>query len=489
MASIAQDRQGNMMLGFSTSNGTAPNYPSIAYTGRLVGDPLGQMPQGEAVMTVGTGSQTGTAGRWGDYSMMGIDPVDDCTFWYTNEYLTTTGGAPWRTRIGYMKFPNCSGGTPTPTATGPQPTATNTPAPPSPTPTACGSPAQWTAGPNFPSTMVRAWGAWFPPNNRFYSMGGRMSDAVGSDLLNPHEYNPATNAWTVKAAAFPDGDVNNMVGGVLNGPSGWRIYTVGGSAAGGTTATARVMVYDPVADTLTELTTDPWTGNAAGDTLPGGAAVHNNRLYVFGGFQINIGMTNTIWEFNPMAAAGARWTQKTATLPEALGYIPATTIGNFIYTAGGSAWDGTTIADTDFSYRYDPVADTLTTITSIPRFTAETRALTVDGTMWVLGGGRDAPNPSNEVNVYDPATNSWSLGPSFNLARRNFAADIDPASGEIYIAGGYAPTTATDSMEIYTPEVPCATATPTVAPATATATAAPSWQLYLPAIFLNADTP
>ena len=56
-------------------------------------------------MQAGTGSQTGSAGRWGDYSAMEMDPVDDCTFWFTNEYLTTTGGAPWRTRIGSFQLP------------------------------------------------------------------------------------------------------------------------------------------------------------------------------------------------------------------------------------------------------------------------------------------------------------------------------------------------------------------------------------------------
>jgi hypothetical protein len=378
-----------------------------------------------------------------------------------------------------------------------------TPGPtPTPTATACGAPAQWTAGPNFPVNVIRAWGAWFPPNSRFYTLGGRTSDAAGSDIRTPYEYDPVANTWTQKTATFPDGQVNNMVGGVLNGPSGWRVYVVGGSAAAATTATARVMVYDPVADTLTELTTDPWPGNAAGDTLPGGGAVYNNRLYVLGGFIISPGaMLNTIWEFNPNGAAGSRWTLKTGTLGTELGYIPATTIGNYIYTAGGSEWDGTTLIDSDASYRYDPVTDMVTPIASIPRMTAETKAVTVGSTMWVLGGGRVAPNPSNEVDIYNPATNSWSVGLPFATARRNFPADVDPATGRVYLVGGYAPTTATNSMQIYIPAVPCATETPTPAPptntptvtntpaATATATSAPSWELYLPAIFLNADTP
>jgi hypothetical protein len=42
--------------------------------------------------------------------MLGIDPVDDCTFWYTNEYYTTTSSSSWRTRIGSFAFPSCSAG-------------------------------------------------------------------------------------------------------------------------------------------------------------------------------------------------------------------------------------------------------------------------------------------------------------------------------------------------------------------------------------------
>ena len=107
MGAAAMDKSGDLAIGHSIGNGTAPNYPSIAYAGRLVNDPPNELSQGEAVLHMGTGSQTGTAMRWGDYSMMGIDPTDDCTFWYTHEYLQTTGANPWRSRIGSFKFPTC----------------------------------------------------------------------------------------------------------------------------------------------------------------------------------------------------------------------------------------------------------------------------------------------------------------------------------------------------------------------------------------------
>jgi hypothetical protein len=104
MGSIAMDKQGNIALGYSASSGSVT--PSIRYTGRLTTDPLGTM-QTENVIQAGAGSQTGSLHRWGDYSAMTVDPVDDCTFWYTNEYLKASGSFNWSTRIASFKFPGC----------------------------------------------------------------------------------------------------------------------------------------------------------------------------------------------------------------------------------------------------------------------------------------------------------------------------------------------------------------------------------------------
>jgi hypothetical protein len=105
MGSIASDKQGNIALGYSASSGSVS--PSIRYTGRLVTDALGSM-QTENIIQAGGGSQTGSLHRWGDYSAMTVDPVDDCTFWYTTEYLKASGTFNWSTRIASFKFPGCS---------------------------------------------------------------------------------------------------------------------------------------------------------------------------------------------------------------------------------------------------------------------------------------------------------------------------------------------------------------------------------------------
>jgi hypothetical protein len=109
MGSAAIDRYGDIAIGYSVSG---PNlYPAIRYTGRVPGDPPGTM-EAEASLIEGLGSQDASNGRWGDYSAMRIDPVDDCTFWYTNQYQPANGSFNWNTRIGSFRFPGC---TPPPT--------------------------------------------------------------------------------------------------------------------------------------------------------------------------------------------------------------------------------------------------------------------------------------------------------------------------------------------------------------------------------------
>jgi hypothetical protein len=110
MGSAAQDHQGNLAIGYSVSSLTT--FPSIRYAGRLATDPPNGLFQGEATLVAGTGVQLSTDNRWGSYSRMAIDPVDDCTFWYTNEYYSAasqaTNPAGWLTHIGNFKFAECT---------------------------------------------------------------------------------------------------------------------------------------------------------------------------------------------------------------------------------------------------------------------------------------------------------------------------------------------------------------------------------------------
>jgi N-acetylneuraminic acid mutarotase len=393
-------------------------------------------------------------------------------------YFVENGG-PTGTNSNYIGIDTfqftgpCGGGSPTPPAT----------ATPSASPSC--APA-WTAGAVFPAVgVVRAPGNYFPANGRFYSIGGRSADAAGADFANPFEYNPGTNTWTQKPSTIPDNKVNNMACGVMNVGGTDQIYCVGGSTSQVVGTVGRVFSYNPATDTFTTLpAADDWPGSQSGGFLPGGFAVAGNKLYIIGSFNANAAppvVTNQVWQFDPNAASGSRWLART-NYPVARAYVPAATIGGIIYTAGGSNLDaGGLLIDTNDSFKYDPVSGIWTPITNIPRATGETRAVVMNGQMWVLGGGRVAPNPSNEVDVYDPVANSWSLQLPFTTARRNFPADSDGTS-RVFLVGGYdsSGTTPLNTMEIFSAGGgACVSPTPTIPPspsptATVSATVPPS---------------
>jgi hypothetical protein len=105
MGSAAMDKVGNIAVGYSVSS--SGMFPSIRFTGRAPGDPLGTLNLTETPVMNGGGSQLATLNRWGDYSNLSVDPVDDCTMWYTTEYLKTNGTFNWSTRIANFKLAGC----------------------------------------------------------------------------------------------------------------------------------------------------------------------------------------------------------------------------------------------------------------------------------------------------------------------------------------------------------------------------------------------
>ncbi len=115
LGSLGVDSSGDMALCYSTSNATAPNFPSIQCAGRLATDPLSQLPQGETEYVSGDGSQVYDCGdnicyRWGDYSSTTIDPIDDCTFWHTNMFYPdqmSGSSGNYYTQIVAFRYPTC----------------------------------------------------------------------------------------------------------------------------------------------------------------------------------------------------------------------------------------------------------------------------------------------------------------------------------------------------------------------------------------------
>ena len=151
--SLAQDGAGNIALGFSVVGPTVR--PSIGYAGRRATDPLGVFTTGDGRVATGGGVQESASfGRWGDYSSLTVDPVDDCTFWYTHEYYPASAPFDWHTRIGSFRFGNCGA-----------------------VPTISGSPQEG-------STLTASPGAWPTLPGASFSYQWRRCNAPGSSCVD-----------------------------------------------------------------------------------------------------------------------------------------------------------------------------------------------------------------------------------------------------------------------------------------------------------------
>ena len=107
MGSVAKDKFGDIALGYSRSSAAAGDFPSLYLSGQTAGEVAGTT-DAETLIFAGSGSQSDTANRWGDYSSMALDGADLCSFWYTNQYYPVTGSFSWNTRIaGPIKFTSC----------------------------------------------------------------------------------------------------------------------------------------------------------------------------------------------------------------------------------------------------------------------------------------------------------------------------------------------------------------------------------------------
>jgi hypothetical protein len=212
MASAALDHSGNLAVGYSVSSSTT--YPSARYAGRLAGDPVGTLAQGEAILAAGTGSQTSFSNRWGDYSMMGVDPTDDCTFWYTQQYYQTNS-YDWRTRVGSFKFPSCSIGS-TGTLNGTVTNANNSSPIPGAQVTATSSPTQ-----TFGTTTGEAGTYAMIIPNGIYTVTASAFSFVPSTLTS---VTVLSGMVTTRNFALTPAVSSLVSGGVTDANTGWPLY-------------------------------------------------------------------------------------------------------------------------------------------------------------------------------------------------------------------------------------------------------------------------
>jgi hypothetical protein len=300
--------------------------------------------------------------------------------------------------------------------------------------------------------LKRASAAAYPPNGKVYLFGGRHgADGEDINMRTIWEHTPGTpGSWVAKNALLDSSQPGsrwtaNMAVAVLTDTNGPRIYAIGGNSID-SVPTSTVRIYNPVADSISLLTTDPWPANPA--RIPGGYAVYNNKLYIFGGFSaIGTGnVFNDTWVFDPVAAAGTRWTQLTnANLSVARGYIAGATLDGKIYAIGGDIWDrpNRNLIPVVNVERLDPSlpSPTWTSVASLPVARGDHSAWAYDtGTGYEISGsivvaGGTYPVPDNQAFTYKGATNSWATFPTFLHATRNYGAA--QLGGFLYALGGY----------------------------------------------------
>jgi len=344
----------------------------------------------------------------------------------------------------------------------------------------------------YPLRLKRAAAAAYPPNGKIYQFGGRHGvDGEDTQLQWIWEFTPGNPGTWVRKNALLDSPqpgsryTVNMAVATLTDTSGVRIYAIGGNSIN-SEPTAVVRVYDPTADAITTLTSDPWPATPA--RVPGGYAVYNNKLYIFGGFtSIGNGSVFTdTWQFDPMAASGSRWTQITsANLNLGRGYIAGAELDGYIYAIGGDTWNTST-------HQLSPVANvermdaraanpTWQSVASLPTARGDLGAWAYDtGTGYsisgrILAAGGVYPTPDNNAYLYDPTSNTWGTAASLLYATRNFGvAQLD---GILYALGGYDYTNGTPNganwNQAYDATGPCVTSTPTNTPPAPTNTNTP----------------
>jgi len=298
MGSIAMDKAGDIALGYSVSSSTMN--PAIRYTGQVPSDPPNTL-QAETSIIEGTGSQLPNLNRWGDYSGMSVDPVDDCTFWYTNEYLQTNGTFNWSTRIATFKFPSC-GGMPTP---------------------------DFSIGATPPSATVD------PGTSATYNVTVTPSNGYGGTVnLTVSGLPSGANGSFSPASMVPPGSSTLTVGTSPTTPAGSYTLTIvardsTGAPAHSTTVTMVVNLKGGFTVSATSFVPNPVSRNSnTGDTVTATATGNFNGTVTFSASGLPPRSTAT---FNPTSIIGSGSASLTIQTAR------KTTSGNYIITITGTS--------------------------------------------------------------------------------------------------------------------------------------------------------
>ena len=362
----------------------------------------------------------------------------------------------------------CGSPTPTPTATG-TPSATPT-CPPG------GSPGPWTqAAP----VGIDHYGGFMDSDGTFAYEGGGYSFSTSDNINEFGKFDPVANTWT-PLAPVPD-LTNGMASGVY-APNVNKLFVFGGSQFSTGIVVNTTRIYD--------ILTNTWSTGAPMPDIRAfmGSGYHNGKIYLVGGYTTgNVDPSfGQVWEYDPVLNT---WNTTRMSMPITMGGPGFGIINGHIYIAGGR-----NLANTNLNtlYDYDIAANTWTARANLPSGVNVPGSAVIAGKLWVFGGGNPftgpgtsptsankgvrawlkrlfSPDTTNALQLYDPATNTWTSGPTLNQ-QRSFPAGTHVGNTAIAV-GGYTGSSTTASVEINVAGGGCPSPTPT---ATATATGTPS---------------
>ena len=272
---------------------------------------------------------------------------------------------------------------------------------------------RWTDLAPIPVVKGRALGV--NAGNAIYVFGGRPNETDYSDQI--YRYNTAANSWSLLPQTLPDRTTSNMAGGLLSFPEGERIFIVGGSGSSENpdlSFTRRAFAFNPADGAVTPKATWP-----VSPRFPGGWAVAQNKLYIFGGgfarFQAGSeAVYDDIWVYDPLTDA---WTQLPARLSVARGYIATETMPDgLIYLAGGSLLEPKSASSsggpTDLAVfeRFDPGTNAIVAGPSLPKATSNNHGYSVGG-KFVVPAGTARPRPQCRSTTQRPTRGAAGRAP------------------------------------------------------------------------------
>ena len=340
---------------------------------------------------------------------------------------------------------------------------------PSPTPTCTpggGTPGPWTqAAP----VAIDHYGGFMDSDGTFAYEGGGYSFSASGTINQFGKFNPVTNTWTPLA---PVPDLTNAEASGVYAPNVNKLFVFGGDDPTTGTVVNTTRIYN--------IATNTWsTGAPMPDVRAFMASGYfNGKIYLVGGYTTgNVDPSfGQVWEYDPVANT---FNTSRMSMPATLGGPGFGIINGHMYIAGGR-----NLANTNLNtlYDYDIVANTWTTRANMPSGVNVPGSAVVGGKLWVFGGGNPflgsstsptsgktgvkawfnrlfRPDTTNSLQVYDPATNSWTTGPTLNQ-QRSFPAGTHVGNTAVAV-GGYTGSNTTTSVEVNVTGGGCATPTPT----------------------------